>query len=185
MSKIDSIDLENLLFDSSRRTADIAVSIIGKNPQIFREFLDFALQDKGQYSMRAARVVQLSSHNHPELIRPFLKEIIHKLPTYNNDGLRRSMLKLLAERLLNTDEETKGILVSYAFETLMNPTEKPAMKVYAMDILFKISIEYPGIQPELISTIEDQIPRSTIAVKSFGKKVLKKLYKLGGKNSLN
>jgi hypothetical protein len=177
MSKIDSIDLKNLLSDSSRRTAVIAVSIIGNNPIMFKEFLDFALQDNGRFSMRAARVVQLSAHHHPELIRPYLNEIIQKLPTYKNDGLKRGMLKLLTERSLNVNDETIGILVQYSFRCLMDPIEKPAMKAYSIEILYKISQFYPDIQPELISAIEDQMIRSTNAVKSIGKKVLTKLQK--------
>jgi hypothetical protein len=177
VSQIDSIDLENLLFDSSRRTADIAVSLIGDYPEIFKKFLDFAIRDNGQYTMRAARVIQLACHNHPELIRPYIKEIIHILPTFKSDGLRRNFLKILTERSLNLDEDTLGILVSLSFDYLISPFEKPALKVYAMDILYKISQFCPDIRPELISTIEDQIPRSTMAVKSRGKQILSKLYK--------
>lgn len=171
------LDLKELLFDSSRRTAEIAVSAIGNNPEIFKKFLDFALQDKGQYAMRAARVVQLASHIHPELIRPYIKEIILKLPTFRNNGLRRNFLKILTERSLNLDEDTLGTLVNVSFDYLISPSEKPAMKVYAMEILYRISQFYPDIQSELISTIEDQLPRSTVAVKSRGKQVLAKLYK--------
>jgi hypothetical protein len=171
------MDLEDLLFDSSRRTADIAVSAIGDNPEIFKKFLDFAMQDNGRYAMRAARVVQLASYNYPELIRPYIKEIIHKLPTFKNDGLRRNFLKILTERSLNLDEDTLWILVNVSFDYLISPSEKPAMKVYAMEILYKISQFYPDIQSELISTIENQLPRSTVAVKSRGKQVLAKLYK--------
>jgi hypothetical protein len=169
-------DLKDLLFDSSRRTADIAVGLIGDNPEIFKKFLDFALSDKGPYAMRAARVVQLSSHHHPELVRPYLKEIIHKLPYFKNDGLRRGLFKILTERSLDLDEESFGILADTTFNCLNNPAEKPAMKVYSMEILFRISEFYPEIKPELISILEDQMPRSTVAVKSAGKKLLRKLY---------
>lgn len=177
MSQIDSMDFEDLLFDSSRRTADIAVSAIGDNPEIFKKFLDFAMQDKGRYAMRAARVVQLATTNHPELIRPYIKEIIFELPAFKNDGLRRNFLKILTEPSLNLDEDTLGILVNVSFNYLVSPSEKPAMKVYAMEILCNISQFYPDIRSELISTIEDQLPRSTTAVKSRGKQVLTKLYK--------
>jgi hypothetical protein len=170
------LDLEDLLFDSSRRTADIAVGLIGDNPEIFKKFLDFALDDKTPYAMRAARVVQLSSHQHPELIRPYLKEIIHKLPYLKSDGLRRGFLKIFTERSLDLDEESFGILADTTFNCLNNPAEKPAMKVYSMEILFRISDFYPEIKPELISTIENQLPHSTAAIKSAGKKLLRKLY---------
>jgi hypothetical protein len=171
------MDLEDLLFDSSRRTANIAVSIIGNNPEIFKKFLDFAILDKNLYAMRAARVIQLASHHHPELIRPYIKQIISQLPTFKNDGLKRGFAKILTERSLNLDEDTQGILVNLCFKWLMDPWEKAAMKVYAMDILYKISQFYPDIKPELISTIEDQMHRSTVAVVSRGKTYLSKLYK--------
>jgi hypothetical protein len=51
------------------------------------------------------------------------------------------------------------------------------MKMYSMVILYKISHFYPEIKPELISTIEDQIPRSSAAIMSVGKQTLTKLYK--------
>lgn len=171
------MDLHDLLFDSSRRTADMAVSAISNNPEFFRKMLDFAMLDKAPFAMRAARVVQLASHNHPELIRNYLNEIVRKLPTFATDGLKRGFAKILTERSLDYDDETLGILVKTSFDWLMNPSEKAAIKVYAMEILYKISQFYPDIKPELISSIENQIPRSTMAVKSRGKEILAKLYR--------
>jgi hypothetical protein len=170
------MELEELLYDSSRKTADIAVGLIGDNPEIFKKFLDFAMKDKGQYAMRAARVVQLSGNHHPELIRPYLKEIIYKFDSFRNDGLRRSMLKIFTERSLNLDEESFGKLVEIGFNCLTDPAEKAAMKMYAMVILRKISQYYPEIKPELIATIEEQIPRSSAAIISVGKQTLTKLH---------
>ena len=171
------MDLQDLLFDSSRRTAEMAVGVIGNNPEIFKTMLDFAFEDKNLYAMRAARVIQLASHNHPELVRPYLKEIILRLPNLKNGGLKRGMAKILIERSFDHDEETLGILVSTCFDWLMNPDEKPAIKVYAMEILFKSSQFYPEIKSELIFSIEDQLPKSGTAVKSRGKQILTKLYK--------
>jgi hypothetical protein len=170
------MDLEDILYDSSRRTAEIAVSAIGNNPDIFEKFFEYAMLDKGRFAMRAARVIQLASHRHPELIRPYMKEIIQKLPFIKTEGLKRGFLKILTERSFQFDEETMGILVTHSFEILANPAEKPAMKVYALEILYSISKYYPDIKPELISSIENLMPRSSAAVKSVGKRLLKKLY---------
>ncbi len=171
------MELKDLLFDSTRRTADIAVGLIGDNPEIFKKFLDFALEDKTPYAMRAARVVQLAGGRHPELLRPYTKELLRKFNSFRNDGLRRSILKIFTERSLNLDDESLGILVDIGFNCLTNPVEKPAMKMYSMVILYKISQFYPEIKPELISTIEDQMPRCSAAVKSVGRQTLAKLYK--------
>lgn len=171
------MELKDLLFDSSRRTADIAVSIIGDNPEVFGQFVAFAMLDKGPFAMRAARVVQLASYNHPELLRPYTKELILKFNSFRNDGLRRSILKILTEGSLDLDEESIGILVDICFNCLVNPSEKPAMKMYSIVILHKITKFYPDIIPELISTIEDQMPKSSAAIKSVGRHTLTKLYK--------
>ncbi len=104
------MELEDILFDSSRRTADMAVSAIGDNPEIFKKFLDLALADRGRYTMRAARVVQLAAGRHPELVLPYIRDVIHKLPGFKTDGLKRSVAKLLAEQSFSLDEDTLGIL---------------------------------------------------------------------------
>lgn len=171
------MELKDLLFDSSRRTADIAVGIIGDNPELFGQFVALAMLDKGPFAMRAARVVQLAGYKHPELIRPYTKELILKFNSFRNDGLRRSILKIFSESSLDPDEESIGILVDICFTCLLNPAEKPAMKTYAMVILHKITRFYPDIIPELISTIEDQMPKSSAAIKAVGRQTLTKLYK--------
>jgi len=121
------MELEDLLFDNSRRTADIAVNTIGNDPGLFKKMLDFAMEDRGRFAMRATRVVYLTAHNHPELIRPHLKEIIHKLPTFKNDGLKRCFAKIFTELSCDYDDETLGILVNVCFDWIINPHEKVAL----------------------------------------------------------
>ncbi len=171
------MELEDLLFDSSRKTADIAVSIIGENPEIFKKFLDFAMLDKDQFSMRAARVIWLSAHDQPWLVKPYIREIIQKLPNFKNDGVKRCLTKMLTEQSIDQNDETLGILANSCFNWLSEPTEKAAMKVYAIEILYQISKKYPELQNELIAAIEAQMPRSASAVKNRGSKILTKLYR--------
>lgn len=176
--KIDqNTELEEILFDSSRKTADFAVSMIGNNPEIFKIFLDFAMLDRNQFSMRAARVIYLSAHNHPELVRPFIKEIILNLPNFHNDGVKRCLTKILTERSIDQEEEILGLLVSTCFSWLSESAEKAALKVYAMEILYRISKRYPDIQAELIAAIEELMPRSAAAIRNRGEKILAKLYR--------
>ena len=46
-----------------------------------------------------------------------------------------------------------------------------------MEIIYKISQLYPEIKNELISTVENMMPRSSFGIKSRGRKLLKKLYR--------
>ena len=45
-----------------------------------------------------------------------------------------------------------------------------------MQILAEIAETEPDLKPELISVIEEQIPRGSAGIKAQGKKILKKLY---------
>ncbi len=171
------MEIIDLLPDSSRRTADIAVSFIGNNPDFFQQMLDIALKDSGTLSMRAARVVNLVSVNHPHLIRPHISSFIPSLSEFKTDGLKRELAKTIWQRSLDIDEESMGILVDTCFFWLKDPYEKVAIKVYAMEIIYKISQLYPEIKNELISTVENMMPRSSFGIKSRGRKLLKKLYR--------
>jgi len=102
------VELEELLVDSSKITADMAVFTIGKDPVLFKKVLDFALEDKHQYTMRASRDIHLSATRHPEL-RPYLNKIIHALSGFNNDRIKRSMTRILSEHCTELNEELHGI----------------------------------------------------------------------------
>ena len=171
------MELEKLLIDSSKITADMAVHTIGDNPVLFKKVLDFALEDRDVFAQRASRVIQLCTSKYPHLIQPHLNEIITSLPGFQNGGLKRNVLRLLSQRTNEFTEEQQGILLDVCFKFIMNSDEKPAIKVYAMDILYDISNQYPDLKNELISTIKSQMPTASAGIKSRSQKMLKKLYK--------
>lgn len=173
----EELNTREILFDSSRRTADVAVSITGDNPLIFRQFLDLTLEDTYPFSMRAARVVCLAARKHPGLIRPHLPFIASNLGSYKTDGVKRCLALILSELSCDFDDETWGKLINTCFEWLMSPDEKVAQKAYAMVILHKSTSLFPELIPELIASIEEQMPRSSVGFRSLGKKILKKLIK--------
>ena len=78
------MELEYLLFDSSRRTADMAVIAIENNPELFKKIFEFAMEDKGKLAMRNARVVQISSVKYPELVQPHLNNIIQRMSGFHS-----------------------------------------------------------------------------------------------------
>jgi len=71
--------------------------------------------------------------------------------------------------------------VHTCFEWLNDPAEAIALKIYSMTILYKISNTYPDIKPELISSIENEIPKNSPAIRGRGRRILKRLYKEVGR----
>ena len=171
------MNLEDLFFDSSRRTINIAVNTIGNNPVIFKKILDFALEDKERFAMRAARAIQMSVAKHPEIVRPYLKDIIRQLDKFKTGGLKRSFAKMISELDWDFDEDTLGILAETCFKWVNDNNEEIAIKIYSQDILYRISEIYPELKHELITVLEHNYPHSSVAIKSRSRKMTVKLYK--------
>jgi len=171
------MELKDLLADSSKRTIDIAVSFVGEDPDLFQKVYEFALEDKGPLAMRAARVVSQTSLQYPEIFVPFVNDLIPKLRDFKTDGLKRELAKAISHLSLNIDEEKLSILLDTSFSWFNDPNETVAVKVYALDIIYRISEIYPELKPELIFTLENQMPRFSAGMKSRGKKMLNKLYR--------
>ncbi|MEZ5197950.1 MAG: hypothetical protein R2764_16660 [Bacteroidales bacterium] len=170
------LDVKLLLFDSSKRTIDMATALVGNDPLAFKKILDFALKEKEEaYLQRAGRVLNQAVVQYPELITPYIDDLIFKLDDIKSIGLKRSLAKTLAERSFEMGEETVGVLADKCFRYVNDPSEQIALRVYSMEILYKISVSFPELKQELISSIENQVPHSTVAIKSRGKRLLKKL----------
>jgi len=175
------MELENLLFDSSKETVIRAAKLVGESPDRFKTVLDFALLDKPQFAMRATRVIDLVAEKNPDLLMPFISDIVRNISEYKTIGLKRGIARIFSEQNYNYDEDTAGRLVHTCFEWLNDPAEAIALKIYSMTILYKISNTYPDIKPELISSIENEIPKNSPAIRGRGRRILKRLYKEVGR----
>ncbi|MBI5217329.1 MAG: hypothetical protein HY958_00165 [Bacteroidia bacterium] len=171
------MDFQELLVDSSRLIADIAEKQICDNPQFFGPLLRFAMQDKDEYSMRAARVVEMAVGKKPKLIKPFLGEVIEKLPRFKVDGVKRSLLKIFTEYLDIVNEDQLGYLVDCCFNFLKDRYEPVAVKYYSIKILYDVSNREPDLKHELILTLETLSETEKKSIIHESKRVLKRLYK--------
>jgi hypothetical protein len=173
------MDFESQLVDSSRFIAETVAANVGDNPVYFKKLMDLAFSGKNKVSMRASRAAIFCVEKHPHLIVPYLNKIIKLLP--DDESVRKNFMKILAETPLDFTEDQLGILVDSCFEMLLNDKFSIANKVYSMELLYKISEIEPGLKIELISAIEEQIPKGSSGIKAIGKGLLKKLYRETGR----
>ena len=71
----------------------------------------------------------------------------------------------------------EGQVMSVCFDVISSPSEKPAVKAFALTVLENLSTKYPEIKDELVITIETQWPHASAAFRSRGKKILDHLKK--------
>lgn len=170
------LEFESILVDSSRKLADITAEQVGTNQELFDELLEISLKGIPKISARAARVVDICIEKHKGFIDNCLETIISNAISHPDESVRRNFLKILSESDL-TRTEIPGQLVDVCFENISSEN-LPAIKVYSLEVLYKITLIYPEMKHELKAVIDDQSGRNSAAFEYRSKKVLSALKNL-------
>jgi hypothetical protein len=166
---------ELLLKGNSRSYTDFVADIVTKRPGLVGELWEIYLAAEEPVSRRAAWIIDIASENKPEWAEPFLPALIAILPGFNHDGLKRHALRMIAR--LPFPEGSEGNLMKISFEWLISITESVAVKMYCIQILYRLSATEPDILQELYDTIEFQIADGTPGFKSIGTKLMRQIDK--------
>jgi hypothetical protein len=169
--------IKEILADSSKFTIETATEIVLKDKSLFKEMIELSLKEVPKYSQRATRVVFCCSQIDNELIKPYPDKIIYSLKKLKNDSVRSNLLKIFAEVILPEDEELLGELAEECFKFMNMSSERKGLKIYSMEILYKISDIYPELKQELNLNIEALLPYNKMGFQSRGRKILRKLEK--------
>lgn len=166
---------ELLTGDSSRSFTDYLSSLIEKDAQLRAEFWEMFFANEEPYSRRAAWALDLVCETRPGWSQPYASRLINSLPALTHDGMKRHSLHMLSR--IEIPEENMAGLINICFEWLLSPSEAVAAKVYCMDLLYRLSQQFPEIKHELIDSIEYGLGDGTPGYKNLGRKLLVKLYR--------
>ncbi|MCX6248748.1 MAG: hypothetical protein NTW10_13570 [Bacteroidetes bacterium] len=168
-----------LLVENSRRNTDLIADLILKKPELFDELIMIYLKNEEPVSRRAAWVTDTVTEKRPDLLERYLEEIVTRLETFTHDGMKRESLRMLARSRFPADQ--LGLLITLCFDWLISSSESVAVKMYSMEVLYKISQQEPEMKKELVDSIELRMHEETPGFRAHGKKLLKQLYKeIGG-----
>ncbi|MTI21662.1 hypothetical protein E1176_11580 [Fulvivirga sp. RKSG066] len=165
-----------LLQEHSRNQAEKIAQYIGSNEEKFAELMTLFFSDTYRVTQRAAWPMSICSDEHPELIRPYLKQMINSLSATVHVAVKRNTVRALQN--IDIPEELRGIAAENCFNLLASGDEPIAVKVFAMTVLANICKIEPDLSHELRILIEDQMPYGSAGFKSRGNKILKQLDKL-------
>jgi len=166
---------ELLLKGNSRSYTDFVGDIVAKRPELVAELWEIYLAAEEPVSRRAAWIIDTASENKPGWVEPFLPQLIAKLPEFNHDGLKRHALRMIARTPFPVGIE--GELLNIAFDWLASVTESVAVKMYCIQILYRLSATEPDILQELYDTIEFQMADGTPGFRSIGSKMMQQIDK--------
>ncbi|OEK04507.1 hypothetical protein [Roseivirga misakiensis] len=168
---------KQFLKEHSKENTALIVRYIQKNPEYVNELMDIFLHESYRLVQRSAWVVGDLGRANPDLIQPFIPELIANLSTPNlHVASKRNTMRFLEETTI--DEAYWGELYDIALRFLTNNDEPIAVKAFSMTVAFNIVKQIPELKKELGIVIEDLLPYGSPGIKSRGRKILLALQKL-------
>ena len=119
--------------------------------RLFDQLFQLIFSGDKRLAWRSCWIIDTASEEVPDLLTDKLPEIIEGLLITRNGALKRHFTRILCRYQI--PEEYLGRIVNRSFE-LLAPSELPAVRVFAMQLLFNIAQHLPDLKGELISVIE-------------------------------
>lgn len=167
---------QSLDTEHSKQLTERIVAQILANTSLMEEFMDVFLGDSHRVTQRAAWVLSYLAEKNPKIVIGYLPLLVEELTNpSHHQAVRRNILRAI--QYIDIPEEVSGKLLDTCFILLNKKDEQVAIKVFSMNVIFRMTKKYPEIGHELRFGIEEQIAYQSIAFKNRGGKILKELEK--------
>jgi 8-oxo-dGTP diphosphatase len=160
----------------SKKEVDwIATSAID-NPVILKKLLGYSFSGDKKLAFHSSWTLTKVCDKYPEIINPYLQEIVRKLDDIDNESAQRSFLRILSFADISLlSENDQGILADHCFNALKSGFSAIAIKAYSMEILYHLTQKYPELANELSATIHMIQGEGSAGIVARGMMILKKL----------
>ena len=137
---------------------------------LFAQIYSLIYCDNSKVAWHAAWVIDHVSEADPGKLESYIPELIDQLPHLKSSSLKRHFTRMLTR--YEIPESRLGLLVDVLYN-LLSPAEAIAVRANALQLLYKIALTEPELQPELISVTEAIMEEElTPGMISRGKKIL-------------
>jgi hypothetical protein len=168
---------QQLLEELSKYNINNVASFIGNQEALFKELMVFAFSEEDKLSLRASWVSTIICDSYPEMIFPFLEEIATKIKSIKHSGIRRNLLRSIAN--IEIPERLQGIFYDISFQWMLSSAEPPALRVFCMQIIYNTAKNEPDLLKEFALVLKDLLGNSDSAgIKSRANNILKQIRKL-------
>lgn len=164
---------EELLREHSRRQMLRIAGYIGDDPERFNRVMKIFPGRPYRLTQRAAWALNFCASACPQLIMPYVGQLIPFCRVPVHDAAKRNIMRILQS--VEVPPEYHGDLADLCFYLTGQPQEAVAIKVFAMKVSANLCRHYPELANELKALIEGQIPYQSAAFRSRGQRVLKGL----------
>jgi len=169
---MSEVNFEELLVDSSRVLADMAVEMVRKDPDLLETLYSISLREEGQLSMRAARVFDLADEANPGLAKDFLDKLYEYIPGARHRSVQRCFMRTLSRYPLTSDEELLGVFYDFCFKLITDQSAPVAVRYYGMYFSYQTCLLEPDLKFELLPMLDEVVKHD-----SSGMKVRAKMFR--------
>jgi hypothetical protein len=153
----------------------VATSAI-ENPEIFIRLFRYSNSSDKKLAFRASWTLTKVCDRFPELIYPYLSQMVESLSKIDNESTLRSFLRIISlSDLDKINNRQHGLLADFCFGTLNSGFSAIAVKAYSMEILYRLSLIYPELANELSTSIRILMEDGSAGITSRGRAIIKKL----------
>jgi hypothetical protein len=144
------------------------------SPERFEELMRCFLSNEYRLAQRAAWSVSWAAQNDPQLIKPYIKDLVAQLSRKDvHHAVIRNGVRILQQ--VEIPQPLHGELMNNCFRLIESPLTPAAIKAFSLTTVFNLSKLYPEIKQELKLIIEERWNDETAAFKTRAKKILKAL----------
>jgi hypothetical protein len=141
------------------------------DPSLFEVVFDGMLSDDPIISMRCADAVEKITAQHPEYLQPFKTRLIHQVAKSEQQEVRWHVAQMVPRLGLSAEE--RELVVAILLDYLSDRSK--IVKTFSMQALVDLSEEDAHLRDRLIPLLEELAETGSPAVKSRGRKLLRKL----------
>jgi 8-oxo-dGTP diphosphatase len=165
-----------------RKEAEWLAASAIENPATFMKLFEYSLSSDKSLSFRASWTLTKVCDRFPEIIYPYLEQIVETLCKLENESTIRSFLRIISlSDLGKINSHKQGLLADFCFNKLNSGVSAIAVKAYAMEILYKLTLVYPELANELSASINILMEDGSAGITARGRIILKKLTEMPAK----
>ncbi len=166
---------EILIEHSKRQTKKIA-DWVCKDKTRFKSLMNLFFYDEPIVVQRSAWIMRVVADEHQDWVRPYVRKMLLYCRKPVHNAVKRNVMYVLQH--ITLPDKLLGLAATISFDLLLDRKEPVAVKVFAMSVLYNITLREPGLQSELELIIAEQMELAKPAFRSRGATVLKQLAKL-------
>lgn len=175
-------ELEEYIAQNYSKTFALDLAqVLSEQPERIAELLQIINKEEEPISRRAAWYFSTLFDIHPELVHPYVDELIARVDQVKSQSILRAYLRTISR--VNIPEKYHAFLIQFSAETILSNKSEIAVKAMAMDIFLQISKFQPDLLYELEYMIELIYPEGSRGIQNKCRNFLKEIEKIRSKKS--